>query len=247
MVGVIACTLAGLLFTIATPRPPDPIYAGRRVSAWFDDLCATGFGTAQQARRHAASYAAFTNMAPDAVPFLADQLLYDRSGIRMKLTFYTLRYTLNEHLVTNILWPEDRRCYAAAALRRMGPQAEAAIPALLEAWAHDGQNMRVASVWALESIMRGHYTDWLSPFEHEMLESSVIAEAARRYPAVAKELGISPEAMEYGGHCDSPAPRAETQTLANAVVAPEGPYPPTGPVMQSGPRSLRPADWAEGG
>lgn len=196
MGGLVTCTMAGLLFALPTPRPPDPTHAGRRVSVWYGDLCTGVFVGTGRASGWAVSYAAFTNMPSEAVPFLVDQLLYDRSGIRQKLIAYSRRFTVTGRLTANIIWPPECRNYAAVALRQMGPRAESAIPALLEAWVHDGPEMRVNAVSALESILRGHTTGGTMQDEQQMLESSVISEASRRYPAVAKELGISPEALE---------------------------------------------------
>ena len=75
----------------------------------------------------------------------------------------------------------------------MGPKAEAAIPALLETWAHDTSDVKMSAVAALESILRGRQTDGASQAEWRRLESDVVTEAARRYPGVANELGIDPK------------------------------------------------------
>jgi HEAT repeat protein len=131
-------------------------------------------------------------MEPNAVPYLTQQLHYDRSGVRQKLLAYLRRHAVTSRFTANLIWPPERRSYAAVALRQMGPKAEAAIPALLETWAHDTSDVKLSAVSALESILRGRYADSASQAEWRRLESDVITEAARRYPRVAEELGIGP-------------------------------------------------------
>lgn len=191
LAGTAALTLIAIISWLSRPSVPDPMHAGRRVSAWYGDLCTGVFIGPRRASGWDASYAAFTNMQPDAVPYLTHQLRYDRSGLRQRVVAFLSRHALTKPLAKRIIWPLERRNYAAVALRQMGPKAESAIPDLMEAWANDGSEMKPNAVSALESIMLGHTTDGSSQAQWQALESSVIAEAARRYPKVAEELGIA--------------------------------------------------------
>jgi hypothetical protein len=188
LTGATAVALVGcfLLFT----RTNVPYHAGRPVSAWFDELCSGVFGGTPKAGGFDSAYAAFSQMKPDAVPYLTKQLRYDRSGIRQKILAFLRRHSIANRFATDFIWPPERRSYAAVALRQMGPSAEAAIPALLETWAHDAPDVKVNAVSALESILHGGSTDGASQGQWRTLESAVIADAARRYPRVAVELGI---------------------------------------------------------
>ena len=78
----------------------------------------------------------------------------------------------------------------------MGPKAEAAIPALLEAWAHDTPEVKINAVSALQSILRDGHTDGATPAEWQKLEASVVTEAARRYPKLAEQLGLAPKGLQ---------------------------------------------------
>jgi hypothetical protein len=185
-----AITLGSAAYLLGFRRPSVPDYAGQPVSAWFEGLCSGVYGGSPKANRFSDSYAAFAEMEADAVPYLTQQLRYDKSGIRQKLIGHLRQYAVSRRFATNLIWPTERRNYATVALRRMGPKAEAAIPALLEAWATDAPEVKVNAVSALESILRGQYTDVASPAEWKRMESDVVTETARRYPSVAAGLGI---------------------------------------------------------
>ena len=109
---------------------------------------------------------------------------------------YLRQHEVSRPLVADLIWPTERRNYAAVALRQMGSNAESAIPALLETWAHDVPEVKLNAVSAMESILRGRSTDGASQTEWKELESGVVAEAARRYPRVAVKLGILPAGVQ---------------------------------------------------
>src|SRR5262245_3447316 len=184
LIGATGFTLA-ICFLLLS-RPSIPEHAGRPVSAWFKDLCSGVYGGTPKASEFVAAYAAFAQVESDAIPYLTQQLRYDRSGLRQKLIGHLRQYAVSRRFAVNQMWPTERRNYAAVALRQMGPKAEAAIPALLEAWAKDVPEVKLNAVAALESILRGKYTGSAS-------ESDVIAEAAGRYPKLAEDLGINPK------------------------------------------------------
>ncbi len=163
------------------------------MDAWFKDLCSGVYSGTPKGKAFPAAYAAFPEMGPEAVPYLSEQLTYDRSGYRQRFLLFCRKYPATRGLTANWISFPQRRSYAAVALRRMGPEGETAIPALLEAWSRDLPGVKVNAVTALESILRGHETDGLSQAEWLKLEYSVIAEAAQRYPKKAAELGIKIE------------------------------------------------------
>jgi hypothetical protein len=168
-----------------------PMHAGRPVSVWFQELCSGVYGgNMAKAGGFDAAFAAFSQMAPDAVPYLTSELHYDRFGIRQGVIRFLRRNSITKPYTKNLIFPLDRRCYAAVALRQMGPRAEAAIPSLLEAWAHDAPNVKASAVSALDSILHGTFLSGGSQKEWREHESAIIEEAGRRYPAVAHELGI---------------------------------------------------------
>jgi hypothetical protein len=169
-----------------------PDHAGRPVSAWFRDLCSGVWGGTPRAERFPSAYRAFSEMEPNVVPYLIGQLKYDRSGVRQKVIGYFRHYSVTRRLTTGFIWPTDRRSYAAVALRQMGPKAEAAIPELLESWAHDAPSVKVNAISALESVLYDRFTESGSQAEWRKIESAVIAEASRRCPEAALKLGLRP-------------------------------------------------------
>lgn len=187
LLAIAALILIGSFLLLSPPAVPS--HAGRPVSAWFQDLCSGVFGGTPKAKGSASAYAAFTQVRADAVPYLTKQLKYDRSGIRLKIVQFLRQYSVTKRFAMDI-GPPERRSYAAVALRRMGPKAEAAIPALLETWAHDSPDVKVSAVSALESILFDRTTESATQDQWRKLESAVITEACRRYPKVAVELGI---------------------------------------------------------
>ena len=162
------------------------------MSRWFSDLCSGVYGGSPKAKGFGAAYAAFAEMGPEAVPYLAAQLQFDRSQFRETLLLFLRDNSLTQPLTVNAILPSEHRNYAAVALRRMGSGAESAIPAFLDTWAHGSMELRVNVVAALESILFGRSTDGASPAEWRAIEAAAINEAVRRYPAVAAELRIRP-------------------------------------------------------
>jgi hypothetical protein len=186
-----ALLLAALLFSglVILLREPIPLHAGRPVNLWFDDLCTGVFGGTAKAKPFAAAYAAFQDIDPSAVPYLCQQLRYDRSGF-LEMALPKLRkFKLTKGWADNVVWPSDRRSYAATALRRMGTKAEAAVPALLEVLVREKNiDVKVGAVAALESILRGKVTEDLRPAQFHALEAELIMVALRRHPELAQQL-----------------------------------------------------------
>src|SRR5688572_13410969 len=153
-----AAFLLIVLIGLRLNRTKDPVHAGRPVSAWFADLCSGVFGGTPKAKAFEPAYTEFTRMGPEAIPYLTSQLRYDRLGIRQKVIDRLRQYPATKRFGRRLIGPLERRCYAAVALRQMGPKAEAAIPALLESWAHDGPEVKLNVATALESILHGTFT-----------------------------------------------------------------------------------------
>ena len=189
LIGATGLSLAIGFFLLRGPDIPD--HAGRPVSVWFEDLCSGVYGGTPKASGFAAAYAAFSQMESNAIPYLTQQLRFDRYGLRQMIIGQLRQYAVCKPLTDILMWPTERRNYAAVALREMGPKAEAAIPALLEAWVNDATEVKVNAVAALESILGREPSDGLSQSEWKKVESDVIAEAVGRYPKIAEDLGIS--------------------------------------------------------
>lgn len=186
----LAC-LAALLLILAWPRS-EPRHQGVPVSAWFRDLCSGVFSGTPRGDHFPEAYAAFTNMNTNVIPYLVNQLRYDRSGIQQQLWEFLKRVPLARAFARNVVLPNDRRNYAAVALRQMGAKAEAAVPALMETWAHDLPDVKVNAISAMESILLGNVSNGATAVEWRRLENQVLIEAARRYPQTAAELKLIP-------------------------------------------------------
>lgn len=194
LIGAGALLLTACLTLLRGPSVPD--HRGKPINVLYRDLCSGVYGGTPKASSFADAYAAFAEIESNAVPYLTQQLVYDRYGVRQMVINYLRQHEVSRPLVADLIWPTERRNYAAVALRQMGSNAESAIPALLETWAHDVPEVKLNAVSALESILRGRSTDGASQTEWKELESGVVAEAARRYPRVAEKLGIVPAGVQ---------------------------------------------------
>jgi len=109
----------------------------------------------------------------------------------------------------------------------MGGSAEAAIPALLQAWQHDIPEVRNDCVLALAAILDRERPELRSGVSLEMtryqeFEANVISDAARRFPEVAGALPIDAEAKPAIAGSDDPARgshpiRLETNRTSSAA------------------------------
>lgn len=188
--GIVGVSIFLVLGSCFIFYPRGPYYAGRPVSAWFDDLC-IGYSGGMPSKRFDAAYEAFTKMDSDVVPYLIAQLNYDRSGFIERMFVFSMRIPLVADISKRMVSPSGHRSYAAVALGRMGPKAESAVPALLERWIHDNTSMNGEALVALHSILIGKVVSPYSPENEKLLEAKVMAEAIRRYPREAAKLGIN--------------------------------------------------------
>jgi hypothetical protein len=189
LIAAIGAILAVCFYGLTFPRIPS--HAGRPINAWFADLCSGVYAGTPKASEFEAAYAAFAQMGSNAVPYLTKQLHYDRSGFQEKLIGLMRGHAVSRQFAANLILPTEHRSFAAVALRQMGTNAEAAIPALLDACAYDTQAVRINAVSALEAILRGKHTAYAASTEWLKLESDVIAAATRRHPKLVEELGIT--------------------------------------------------------
>jgi hypothetical protein len=177
---------------LALPKVPDPNFEGKKVSLWFNDLCTGVFVGPRRSPDFGAALKAFARMRPDAVPYLTHQLRFGRSGHLEKALLSLRKLNLTAPLFRNIILPSSRRMYAATALREMGASAEAAVPALLDAWNHDdGPNVKTGCVAALGAIFYGTAPKDMVLGDWKVYESKVIAEASRRFPAAVSRFSVS--------------------------------------------------------
>jgi hypothetical protein len=171
------------LLSISRTQSNNPEFEGKSISAWFQQLGSTNSVPA---------VGAFRRMTPVAIPYVVAKLKYhsisDTAVSWLKLNPATSRFL---KLVTE---PTERRCRAAAALRIMGPNAENALPALMTAWKLDpSPDIRRNAVYALPPILKRRYPDGhggVPLSEWPKFEASMTAEAARRFPEVARRLGV---------------------------------------------------------
>jgi hypothetical protein len=180
---------------IAAFSARDPVVQGKRVSRWYSQLCYGVYGGRSKAdnRLFVEAYAAFQQMGSEPVPYLSAKLHYIRSE-RVELAYrWAIKQPILRSLLRYTIGPTEKRTYAAVALRQIGPPAEAAIPALLEAWKHDCPEVKLNCLHAIASILYGAAPDGLSLVEGKEFEAKVLAEAGRRYPAVVRDLGLRPE------------------------------------------------------
>jgi hypothetical protein len=183
-----------ILVFIALRQPRTPVFEGKPISAWFEQLCCGILGGSSEA------YNAFTRMTSNnsnAVPYLVGRLTYLRASRTEKVVLWLKRNWLTGPFAKDIILPNTRRCYAAVALQRMGPSASSAVPALLEAWKLDIREVQVNCVAALAAILYGRVpADGLSPSDWMRFESQTVADAARAFPEAARRLKIAvPQAI----------------------------------------------------
>lgn len=183
--GLIGAGLLVVLFLYWFGGAPNPVHSGKPVGRWFDDLCTGVWSGSPKGAPFDAAYLEFSRMDSDAVPYLVSRLRYDRSGILEKCLMLVRKTSFGRDLTADVVLPADRRTYAIVALRQMRTRAESAVPALLEAWRQDNAEVRLNAIFALETILFGKVTIHANPQESAKLESDVLAEVARRYPALA--------------------------------------------------------------
>jgi hypothetical protein len=172
----------------------NPVFQGKRVSIWFQELCFFGvFESRSNGKQFEEVYDAFSRMGPEAVPYLTQKLRYLRYEPTDKVFLWIKRNRLMRPYTKGIILPSSKRAYAAVALRRMGSSAESAVPALLEAWKHDNPEVKASCVAAMASILYGKPPLGMTLSEWNALESKVIADAAREFPDAARAQGISSE------------------------------------------------------
>lgn len=196
-----ALVILGAAFCIIALSPRDPVVKGKRVSLWHKQLCHGVWGGRSETddRLFIEAYEAFHHMGSEAVPYLSAKLRCVRSERVEQVYRWAIKQPTLRSLLKNTVGPAEKRDYAAIALRQIGPSAGDAIPALLEAWKHDCAEVKLNCLYAMASIMYGAVPDGLSIAEGKVFEAKVLAEAVRRYPRVARDLGL-----EFGNQAPEP-------------------------------------------
>jgi hypothetical protein len=154
------------------PRLWEPVYQGKRIGAWFDDLC-SGVFPGHDAKKWSAASRAFSRMDSNAVPFLVKQLTYDQRGTVERLELSARRVPLVSQVAMLLVLPSEKRSYAAVALKNMGTNAVSAVEPMLLALQREPQRaVRMNIVMALAPVIGCEsFTDpkW-QEFEHTFLE-----------------------------------------------------------------------------
>jgi hypothetical protein len=217
-VGIAIAGMAGAIFVcilvitlVARSFVPNPEFRGKRVSAWFDQLCSGVFSGTRKGESFPEAYDAFLQMGPEAVPYLTRELSRDRSGSIEKVLLWLRQKPITQPLMRNTILPSSSRTYAAVALRQLGGRAEAAIPALLEAWKRDIPDVKINCFSAMAAILFPERKELRSGIDLDQasylrFEAGVISHATKRFPEIANTLRIKAE----------PTPRsAEPEDAAN--------------------------------
>lgn len=131
--------VATVLFSVLLSREPE--YQGKRMSAWFKQYCRTSQRFNQSnAEQHAEAAQALRAIGTNAVPFLLEEF-YDYSPdspLRTNvLTLCQIDVQQIEALEVLLQYARDQtnsqRGFAIMSLGNVGPNAQAAIPVLVEA------------------------------------------------------------------------------------------------------------------
>src|SRR4051812_37352208 len=167
--------IAASLCVPVLQRLREPVYQGRRVSAWFDDLC-SGVFAGHDASRVSSAAVAFGRMDSNAVPFLLGQFSSDRSGRIERLELAARKVPIFAQFAHRLVLPSSRRTYAAVALQHLGTNAVCALTPLLANYGRDrsppvGMNILVAMAHIVGVPTRESWTpaQW-QEFERTVLE-----------------------------------------------------------------------------
>lgn len=124
-----------LLVPTLVERWREPVFEGRRVSAWFSDLTlGSSFGMPPDPKvieRMTTASTAFHRMDSNVVPFLLKKLQTPDAPLRERLILAGRKQPVIGFICKRMIPPSHTRRYAIYAFSNMGEQAEAAIPALL--------------------------------------------------------------------------------------------------------------------
>jgi hypothetical protein len=164
-------------------RLRQPVYEGKRVGEWFDDLCSNPFNSSGQldpnkARVRTAAVEAFSRMDSNVVPYLVRELT-QRATYREKFILKGRDMPILNPLFKHIYVPSHLRRTAAFALRQMGTNAEASAPVLLLEYR---KSKHPTYAIALSFVLGMPYRPTNSELALNDLEESVMKVAKARYP-----------------------------------------------------------------
>ncbi len=256
--------LGAVLLLLSPVR--DPLYQGRPASVWAGELNSPDYGVRRRAQE------AILELGPDAVPVLSASVRVTGRGkhisIREKLSRLgsILPRSLSRRVNRALGFTGSYYAGSGAAimLGEMGPDARAAIPALIDALDDDDANVRSCAACALIEIAPGddRVISMLSRKLFQDKEPWILGNVAGRFyqidssnqaaiPLVLKTLieGSEPRARAYaagalGNFAASDGPAATSLTNALADV---DPYVRIGAAeslqRMKGPTRNRPARW----
>jgi HEAT repeat protein len=122
---------------------PDPIYQGRRLNAWLDDL------NSSNPLVHDQAIEVVRQFGPKGIPVLIRAVQARDSWLRSKIEELAQQQTIvHFHLADTAA----RRRAACMALRALGPTAQAAIPALTNLLLDAHADQSADAAWALERV-----------------------------------------------------------------------------------------------
>jgi hypothetical protein len=170
-------------------RRGQPVYEGRRVGEWFDDLCLGSLSVpidSKVVERKTRASAAFTRMDSNAVPFLIKKLRTPDSAVQEKLIMRARKLAITKPVGERLIPPSHARLYAAHALGRMGVQGESALPALVTAFESESET-NVA-----KTIRDSLLTITSTPLESSNATPENLSQSIRsRYPRLFRSGGSS--------------------------------------------------------
>jgi hypothetical protein len=157
----------------------EPVYQGRRVGAWFDDLC-TGVFPGHDPNGVGRAAVAFGRMDSNAVPFLLRQLSYDRSGRIERLELAARKVPLLAEVAQRLILPSSKRMYAAVAIQHLGTNAICALTPLVGDYEREpSHDVRINIIVAMAHIVAVPTRESWNPAEWQEFERTVLERVRR--------------------------------------------------------------------
>jgi hypothetical protein len=130
---LLACVVSAIAW-LSLSHLLQPIYDGKRIGEWFDDLSIAtpaAFEKPERRNRYRDARFAFRRFDSNAVPFLAKQLRAPNAPLQEALIVRGRQLPVVGQIFDDLLVPRQKRAYALEAIKIMGTNAGSAVPALV--------------------------------------------------------------------------------------------------------------------
>jgi len=185
---LLLAAIAAVALSLCLPllqRLREPVYQGRRVSAWFDDLCSAVFPGHDVSRVSAAAIA-FSRMGSNAVPFLVKQLGYDQSGSIERLEMAARKVPIFAQVANRFVLPSSKRMYAAVAIQHLGTNAICALTPLVADYEREpSHDVRMNIIVAMAHIVAVPTRESWNPAQWQEFERTVLERVRSRQTSAA--------------------------------------------------------------